>query len=176
MAAKTVQAIRIAVTRGDCFPGNRPDGSSNTGTYFVCSTKDWKEFEHFFPKTGNFYFSLAKIRIYVKTLELVAGKYKDIYPDHYTSLKDFGKAFFEVEEDPICGVDLRNNDARIFMRFTDNSNPFVLAFRHILYSDLSAIALEITSKGIAVYPEVDFEAKGPKVTKKEISFEDLICE
>ena len=176
MATKTVQAIRVAVTRGDCFPDNRPDGSSNTGTYFVCSMKDWKVFEPYFLDGVKYYFSTTKIKIYVDTLAIIAAKYKDVYPDKFASVKTYGKVFEDAAENPYCEIGIRKNDVRAFMRFKDNSDVLVNAFRHLLYSDLSLITMEMTPNGIAIYPEIDLEGPGPKSSSKKLSFEDLICD
>ena len=176
MAAKTVRLMRIAVTRGDCFSDNRPDGSSNTGTYFVSSHKDWPLFESFFTEGSKYYFSTAKIKMYVATLADLASQYQDVYPDKFASLSTFGSAFASAAKDPFCEIDLRKNDQRVFMRFKDNSDVLVNAFRHILYSDLSLISMEITSKGVAIYPEIDLEGTGPKPAAKTLSFEDLLVD
>ena len=175
MATQKVHAIRVAVTRGDCFPDNRPDGTSNTGTYFICSMKDWDAFKPFFQSDCKYYFSTARTRIYMESLTAVAAKYKDVYPDKFASLKAYGKAFEEAAVNPSCEIAIRKNDVRVFMRFKDNSDVLVNAFRHLLYSELSLITLEMTQNGIAVYPEVDLEGEGPKPSAKKLSFEDLIC-
>ncbi|MDY6393186.1 MAG: hypothetical protein SPL80_10185 [Bacilli bacterium] len=178
MAAKTVQAIRIAVTRGDCFEDNRPDGISNTGTYFISSLKDWSEFEPFFSPNAKYYFSSKKIWIYNNTFADVCAKFKDVYPDKFSSLKTYGTLFnIEGDYDPYCEVELRINKPRIFMRFKDNLDIYVKAFRHLLYSDLTVIVLEMTEKGIAIYPEPDLFSKGPTPPKKKLlTFEDLLVQ
>ena len=176
MAAKTIQAIRVAVTRGDCFEDNRPDGSSNTGTYFVSSLKDWPEFEPFFQLDSKYYFSKKKIQIYKDTFGVICKKFQSVYPDKFSSLETYGVTFDGDEDfNHCCDIELRVNDSRVFMRFKDNSDLYVKAFRHILYSDLSVIVLEITDKGISVYPEVDLESKGPNLQKKkQLTFDDLL--
>ena len=41
MSAFKRNIIYINVTRGDCVENNRKSGKSNTGTYFVCSKKNF---------------------------------------------------------------------------------------------------------------------------------------
>ena len=60
-------------------------------------------------------------------------------------MKEFNKYCNELISSvkyPTVNVTLRKNDDRVFMRFGDNSDSVVNAFRNILYEDLSLIAIE----------------------------------
>jgi|GEM_PF-3212739 len=174
MSAIVKQTIRIGVTKGDAFPSNRIEGSSNTGTYFVSSKKDWPLFESYFIEGQKYYFDTKRIISYCASLPEVFKECCELMPDHYSSLKSYLKLFLQASLNPETKVVLRANDQRIFMKFEDNTRPLEDAFRHLLYGEISVVVLEKNDDGIAIYAEPDYGSKGPTKLPKKTSLDDLL--
>ena len=160
MSAKNIDLMRVAVTGGDAIDNNRLTGKSNTGTYFICSAKDWNSFSRFFDETKKYYLDLKRIPIYKNTFIMLFFKYKHLYPDQMKHFEDICDSLMSYQENPELFIGLRNNDVRVFMKFKDNNREVEYALRGILYSELSNLVFENVSKNCClIYPEVNLEAK-----------------
>ena len=155
MAAEKPNLIRIAVTGGDALPDNRVKGKSNTGTYFLCSEQDWETFKPFFKKGVEHFFDTTRIRAYCASFLEVFKNNAEAYPDRFASIADYGKFFSTGVLEKPTQVDLRINPPRIFMRFKDNSDPDVDAFRHLLYAPISSIVMELKEGKCLIYPDIN---------------------
>lgn len=155
MSATTKLRIVIAVTRGDCVEENRKSGRSNTGTYFICSSKNFEEFSEYFAVSNKYQFDLKKIDIYKTLFKNYFLRYRDEYNGKMSKFDAFINYLISLNSNPELEISLRRNDSRIFMRFSNNADPVVNAFRHVLYEDLSLISIEKIDDICYVYPIIN---------------------
>ena len=157
MAAKLCDLMRVAVTGGDAIDKNRISGKSNTGTYFICSAKDWDNFSRFFKDDMKYFLDTKKIPSYKVLFMSMFFKFKERYPDKMRHFEDICDSLMSYEENPEIFIGLRKNDVRVFMKFKDNDREVEHAIRGILYSDLSNIVFEYKTNKCLIYPEVNIE-------------------
>ena len=162
MSAFKRNIIYVDVTRGDCVDNNRKSGKSNTGTYFICSTKNFDDFEHFFKETNVYKFAIDKVDIYRVLFNEFFMSLKDEYVGKMENFNSTCAYLSSLYDNPTVEVGLRKNDSRIFMKFEDNSEPHTSAFRNILYEDLSLIAIEEIDGVFFIYPVVNEKYIGHK--------------
>lgn len=168
MAAGSSEIIRIAVTDGDAIETNRLSGKSNTGTYFICSKKDWPTFKKFFPneKTLNYRLDIRRIKLYKTAFVDNFMSQKNKYPDQMKHFEDICDSLLSYIENPTIYIGTRNNDVRYFMKFESNIREVEFGVRGILYSKLSNIVLELRDDVCWVYPEINLSLINAK-TKDE---------
>lgn len=159
MSAKNIQLIRIAVTGGDAIENNRLTGKSNTGTYFICSSKDWDRFEMFFKPNCKYFLDLNRIKAYKKVFSESFFKIRNLYPDSMKHFEDICDSLLSYSFNPEVFIELRNNDVRVFMKFVDNTRDIERSLRGILYSELSNLVFELNGNTCLLYPEVNFECE-----------------
>ena len=172
MSAVNKTRMLIDVTRGDCVDDNRKNGKSNTGTYFVCSIKNFDEFEHFFQLTNKYKIDLVKVDIYKTLFKQYFFQYKDEYIGKMKSFDIYINYLISQSEFPCVDITTRKNDTRVFMKFVDNTKPIVNAFRHVLYEDLSFIVFEKRGETIYLYPEINETL----ISKKKFENSDLVID
>lgn len=154
MSANKKKAIYIDVTRGDCVETNRKGGKSNTGTYFICSTKNFDDFDSFFDSNKSYQIDLNKIKTYKVLFDNFFMKFKDLYFGKMESFAMYINYLLSFNDFPLVKVELRINDSRVFMRFADNSDKIVNALRNILYEDLSLLVIEERNNKFLIYPAI----------------------
>lgn len=157
MAAKNYDLMKVAVTGGDAIGNNRLTGKSNTGTYFICSNKDWDKFSRFFGDKIKYFLDVKKIQSYKILFMHKFFKFKDRYPDKMRHFEDICDSIMSYQNNPEVFVGIRNNDVRIFMKFIDNNREVEYALRGILYSNLSNLVFEHRGDKCMIYPEVNLE-------------------
>ena len=155
MSSMLKTRVLIAVKGGDSVDSNRKNGKSNTGTYFVCSKKDYEHYESFFLDTNKYILDIKRIAIYGTIFKEFLFERKDEFKGKMESFDGYLNYLTSQLQNPEVNITIRNNDARIFMRFEDNSKDIVNAFRNILYQDLSYIVLEKNENEIFVFPEIE---------------------
>lgn len=155
MSAILKKSVLIEVTRGDCLDKNRKSGKSNSGTYFLCSVKNFDEYEEYFNDKYSYEVDLIQVEIYKKIFKEYFEKFKDEYNGKMLDFDTYCNYLLSLNTNPNVSITTRQNDSRIFMKFTENSNSIVKAFRNLLYEDLSFIALEKNNKKILVYPVIN---------------------
>lgn len=155
MSAIKKEQIIVDVTRGDCLEDNRKSGKSNTGTYFISSLGDFDKFKSYFEKEDNFVLNLNKIREYQVLFNSFFKEKMDEYYGKGIRFDDFCNYLLSLNENPSVKVTLRINDSRVFMRFKDNTNSVVNAFRNLLYEKLSFICIEKINGLNEIYPVIN---------------------
>ena len=167
MAATISSKVSILVTNGDALPNNRKSGSSNSGTYFVCSSKDYDEFSKFFDEDRTYIILKEKIQNYKVLFMDYFFKYKDEYVGHMDHFESYCDSIITKNNKALLNVSTRWNDVRCFMKFKDNKEFITNAFRNILYGELSEIVLEIQDGKYYIYPEINKE-------KIELQFDNSV--
>ena len=155
MSAIKNKRIIIDVTRGDCVDDNRKSGKSNTGTYFISSLKNYDDFKEFFDENNKYVFNVLKIEIYNVLFEKYFMKYKEEYVGKMNNFTSYISYLLSLKVNPKTELTVRKNDSRVFMRFVDNTDKIVNAFRCILYEDLSLIVIENINGIFNVYPIIN---------------------
>ncbi len=159
MASTITTKITVSVKNGDVYDemrlakSNGEKGRSNTGTYFLCSTKDYSKFEDFFNNCQKYYFDIQKIKEYQIIFKSFYGNTKDHYLDKMVNFDDYCNTLTSSNTN-VTKMNFRINDTRYFLRFEDNSNELVKAFRHILYGEITNIVLELRGNDCYIYPEI----------------------
>lgn len=151
MSAIIEEKIILDVTRGDCVDANRKGGKSNTGTYFLCSIKDYYLFEKYF-KEEYYFIDLKKLNHYCIVFNAMMKTQLPYYNGKGLKFKEYSIDLLNLKSNPKVNLTMRQNDNRIFIRFEDNTNAIVSSFRNLLYEDVSAIAIEIRKEGGFIYP------------------------
>lgn len=170
MGAKKVERLTIAVTNGDAIASNKTTGKSNTGTYFLCSEKNFENMKIFFEESIEYYFDLDKIFLYQIIVNSLKDKIKNNFVGQMKKFDECCNSFRGIVNNPKIFIDLRINDSRYFFRFKDNDNYFVDSFRHLLYADISNIIMELEGNKCKIYPE--FNYIDDKYKEKEFSIFD----
>lgn len=159
MSATISKIMRVEVKNGDAVPNNRLKGKSNTGTYFICSSKDWLEFEEFLPedKRVKYFIKLDQVEKYKNLFASLFYRFRDLYPDRMKNFEPYCESLYCYTEDPQVIFTLRKNDNRVFLKFDDNcKSGLERQFRDILYANLSYIVFEkVDDHKCYVYPEVN---------------------
>ena len=157
MSANLVEKVVVDVTRGDCLDPNRKAGKSNTGTYFICSVNNFDEYESYFKEGQVYKIDLVRVELYKTLFKEYCIEYNEQYIGKMTNFDGYINYLLSLKENPTVNISLRKNDARVFMRFDDNSNIIVNAFRNLLYEDISRLVLYKKSDCILIYPEINDE-------------------
>ena len=159
MSAFLSKIMRVEVKGGDAIRNNRTEGKSNTGTYFLCSLKDWGKFEKFVPDDVQikYLLDLKKIEIYKHSFSKLFYKLRDNYPDQMRNFEPYCDSLCCYVENPEVIFMTRKNDSRVFLKFDNNCKSDIeKQFRDILYADLSLIVFELLDNGTClIYPEVN---------------------
>lgn len=155
MSAIKKEIVLVDVTRGDCLENNRKSGKSNTGTYFISSLKDYDRFKEYFLEEKNFVINLVKIKEYMILFKYCFANRLDEYIGKGLDFESFCNYLLSLKNNPKVEITLRINDSRVFMRFKDNSNVVVNAFRNLLYEDLTYICIEKNGELFEVYPIIN---------------------
>ena len=100
MAAKNYDVMKIAVTGGDAIDNNRISGKSNTGTYFVCSAKDWPTFSRFFDEQKKYFLDISKIYSYKILFLNMFFRFKDKFPDRMRHFEDICDSLMSYQNNP----------------------------------------------------------------------------
>lgn len=155
MSAYKKETLIVDVTRGDCLEANRKSGKSNTGTYFLSSSKDFEKIKSYFNNNNIYLLDLNKIKEY-------GVLFKEFFINDLGNYNGKGLNFYEyliyllsLEDDQKVEIVLRINDTRVFMKFKNNTDVIVNAFRNLLYEDISKICLEKHNDFYYVYPVID---------------------
>lgn len=157
MSAEIKKLVKIKVTGGDAVANNRVSGKSNTGTYFICSQKDFSEFQDFFKEPFEYYLDINKINIYLTMINIFLKPKKDDYIDKMENFDEYCYSLMTLKNNPLLKGGLRINDTRYFLRFTENDNMIVDRLRSILYADYSLITIENRQGCLYIYPEFNDE-------------------
>lgn len=152
MSAIKKEIVLVDVTRGDCLEPNRKSGRSNTGTYFVSSLKDFDTYKDFIGEDKEYRLNLNKVREYSILFENLPTDFLDAYNGKGAKFKSFSNYLLSLDENPKIMLSLRINDSRVFMRFLNNTDPIINAFRNLLYEDISKICIEKNDNQFAIYP------------------------
>lgn len=155
MSATKKEKVIVDVTRGDCLEANRKAGKSNTGTYFISSLKDFDGFKVYFEDEDKFVINLAKVKEYMILFKNLFLDKMEEYNGKGVKFDSFCNYLLSLESNPKVEITLRINDSRVFMRFKDNTNVVVNAFRNLLYEDISYICMEKNNDLYEVYPIID---------------------
>ena len=159
MSAFLSKIMRVEVKSGDAIANNRIEGKSNTGTYFLCSLKDWERFEKFVPdeKQVKYLLDLNRIEIYKNVFSALFYKIRDRYPDKMRNFEPYCDSLCCYVDNPEVIFTTRKNDSRVFLKFDNNcKSDLEKQFRDILYADLSLIVFELLDNGTClIYPEVN---------------------
>lgn len=148
MSANKKELVYVAVTGGDAIANNRLSGKSNTGTYFICSFKNWDDFKEYFDRESvfSYYLDLKKIKTYkVCFIEMFFDRRK-LYADEMKNFADICDSLILYNENPKIDFELRINDSRIFLKFANNQKEIEYALRNIIYSDLTLLVFDKESK------------------------------
>lgn len=160
MASKINNRIIVDVTNGDVFDEMRlskddgKKGRSNTGTYFLCSLKNYDKYRYLFDQCKNFYLDINKIKEYQILFKHFYGNMKDKYLDKMSNFDNYCDQIYTANTTLISGMNFRINDHRYFLRFDDNNELLVKAFRHILYGDITQLVLDFVDDKCYIYPEI----------------------
>ena len=157
MSAKKYELIRIAVTNGDAKENNRLAGKSNTGTYFICSVKDFDVYHSFFQKDKSYYLDIKKVLSYKILFIECFFEFRALYPDGMRFFRDICDSLVRYNNNQEVFITIRQNDARVFMKFEDNNREVEYALRNILYSKLSNIVIENHNDYYLIYPEINYD-------------------
>ena len=159
MSAIIYDAIKVAITDGDAIPSNRTQGKSNTGTYFLCSIKDWDFFKRFFPDDKPIIYSLCLKHLVSYKLSFINQFFhlRHLYNNNMDYFEDACDSLLNFKESIKVQFELRINDNRIFLKFKDNNDDVALLLRNIFYSKLTNIVFEIKKKSRIFYPEVNYD-------------------
>ena len=110
MAAKISKRIIIDVKNGDVFDemrllkSNGEKGRSNTGTYFLCSEKDFLEYNYFFSKCKNYYLDINKIKEYQIVFWHFYNYKKDMYLDRMENFNNYWNQIYDLQSTRISGM------------------------------------------------------------------------
>lgn len=168
MSAIMKEIILIDVTRGDCLEPNRKSGKSNTGTYFVCSLKDFDIFKTFISDENEYFLNLDKVFEYSILFGNLPSNCLEEYNGKGVKFGSYLNYLLSLKNNPKISVSLRINDSRVFMRFTNNSDVIVNAFRNLLYEDISKICIEKHNDRFDIYPYLN----SSKLNKGEVIVND----
>lgn len=155
MSAIKLNIMKVAVTNGDAIDENRKKGRSNTGTYFISSKVNFNNFSEFIDDSILYTIDVKKIQLYQTLFNNYFLKYKNDYPGKMNDFDLYCDSFYSMKDNPIIKISLRENDERVFLRFSDNNNLLVNSFRHILYGELSMIVFDLRNNKCIVYPEIN---------------------
>lgn len=155
MSAFKRNIIYINVTRGDCVENNRKSGKSNTGTYFVCSEKNFSEYKYFFSEANIYKFALWNIEPYRLLFNAFFKSLSEEYKGKMANFDEICSKLSAAPRIPTVKVGLRINDSRYFMKFENNCETYTNMFRNILYEDLSLIAIEEIDNIFYIYPVIN---------------------
>lgn len=173
MSAKKLNSIVVAVTGGDAIATNRLSGKSNTGTYFISSKKNWREFSQFFNESGETVYTLDlnRIKAYKATfIEMFFNK-KDQYKDKMKNFENICDSLLLYCENPIIKFELRINDSRIFLKFVDNNKEVEYALRGIIYSNLTNLIF--VKENAIFYLEVNFDVDSKNSNNKDEFYDEF---
>ncbi len=152
MASKYLQNIIIEVKNGDALSNNRITGKSNTGTYFLGSSKFYDQIKLLFDNCVSFEFDRVKIMEYQTLFKKFYFEHRDNYPDKMLFFETNCEKLINSCENFTLDLVIRNNDSRYFFRFANNDNEFINEFRSILYGDISSIVLSFDGNRCFIYP------------------------
>lgn len=172
MSANLYEEVLIDVTRGDCVDDNRKSGKSNTGTYFLCSIKNFDLYDDYFKDGNKYKIDLVKFDIYRLLFEKYFFQYKDEYIGKMKTFNGYCDYILSQFESPEIRLSLRKNDSRVFMKFSDNTEKITNAFRHVLYEDLSLIGITKKNNIYYVYPVINLTF----INKKKNESSDLVID
>lgn len=173
MSAHKKEILLVDVTRGDCLEANRKAGKSNTGTYFLSSLKDYDNFEMFFDENNTYAFDLTLIQEYGILFSNLFKETVKKYNGKGEKFDSYINYLLSLGYNPKVNIMLRTNDSRVFLRFKDNSNVVVNAFRNLLYEDLSFIVIEKRKEIYYIYPIINHSKL---ITLKKQSNDDFIID
>lgn len=159
MSAFLSKIMRVEVKGGDAIANNRTEGKSNTGTYFLCSLKDWEKYEKFVPDDGSveYFIDLGKVQAYKNSFGAAFFGRRNSYPDKMRNFEAFCDSLCAFVVNPQVVFTTRKNDSRVFLKFDSNTKSEVeKQLRDILYADLSYLVFELVNKTTClVYPEIN---------------------
>ena len=158
MAAEIQKRVVVSVTDGDAIETNRLKGKSNTGTYFLCSRKDWAKFSTFFNENETTYYSLnlKKIKSYMLCFEEMFFSKRNDYQDKMANFHDICLSLLSYDEPINVGFQLRINDTRVFLKFVDNNADIERNLRGIIYSSLTCLVFEKNNGSQSFFLEINF--------------------
>ncbi len=175
MSAIKKELIIVDVTKGDCIEANRTSGKSNTGTYFVCQTNDYSKYEEFFDVNNDYEVDKYKVTIYYDTFMKYFYSLRDYYNGKMKDVSYFADYLMNQMSNASVKITQRINDTRIFMRFENNQDSVVDAFRKLLYENLSQICIEkVRTHKFKIYPIVNETTLKEIIDKEKQS--DLVLE
>lgn len=173
MSAKKLNSIVVAVTGGDAIATNRLSGKSNTGTYFISSKKNWREFSQFFNENEETMYTLdlKRIKAYKSSfIEMFFCK-KDLYLDKMKNFENICDSLLLYRENPKIKFELRINDSRIFLKFADNNKEVEYALRGIIYSNLTNLVF--VKENQIFYLEVNFDVDSKNSNNKDGFYDEF---
>jgi hypothetical protein len=155
MSAKFVYKLEVAVTNGDALLANKKTGKSNSGTYFICSLKDYDEnIKAFFDANVSYCMCVNKIEEYKTLIHELCFKDTSSFPGNVAEFDQYCNALSSQSSPIEVKVGLRFNDSRVFLRFTNNKDPYVKALRSLLFGEVSELILELNGHNCEIYPDI----------------------
>lgn len=172
MASNFSKIVRIAVKNGDAIPENRLKGKSNTGTYFLCSSNQYDEFKEFIDDELVCFIDHDRVKMYYYAFMQTFYLSKDQYVDKMYNFEQYCHSLYSSNIRHKIYLRYRINDSRYFIRFKENDNIYVNAFRHILYGDISYLVLEKRDNKYFIYPELVYLSHPEKEEESDIIYID----
>ena len=175
MSAKKMNVLTVAVTGGDAIATNRLSGKSNTGTYFISSTKDWPTYREFFNKDSPTFYKLDlnRIKIYKSSFKEFFFEKRELYSDKMNSFETTCDSLLSYNNSPEIKFELRINDTRIFLKFENNSNEVEYLLRKIIYSNLTNLIFVRSEQGNTFYLEIDLNFRKEQIESKEMFYDEF---
>lgn len=165
MASKYTSRIIIDVKNGDAFDNNRLPNTkgektkSNTGTYFLCSSKDFSQYNLLFENCIAYYIDIQKVFEYKILFKENHMRNSHKYSDNMINFSKYCDEIINSNYNKISNISLRKNGERYFLRFADNQEFLVYNLRHVLYGEISSLVLEFVNDKCYVYPELKYQSK-----------------
>lgn len=172
MAATKSKIMRVSVTNGDAINENRLKGKSNTGTYFICSSKQYDDFKEFIEQHNKYFIDKKKVYEYLLLFKIMYFKDKELYIDKMEYFEDYCHSLINSSDKAFLDISFRKNDSRYFLKFNNNDDIFAQSLRHILYGERSNLCFEIINDKCYIYPEVVFDLIDDKKGENDIIYID----
>lgn len=168
MSAFLSKVMRVEVNGGDAVANNRTKGRSNTGTYFISSSKNFDEFKEFFEGINDYELDLKDLVEYKILFKTLFFSRRNEYPGKMRDFEETCDSLLLLEKNPHVKIGLRINDNRFFMRFINNNGFVEMSLRNIIYSQLTTLVIERYESKFSFYLDINLKEIDIDEYKKEI--------